>query len=236
MPLARTDLFSTTNAGTGSATYVTGSFTPVDNSLLVICLSMGDAAVSGATVSINNTAGLVFGAPAIDFSEAAANFHRNVIWTAPVTTGVPMTVMVGTGSATAEYVVTAFSYTTYDTVTPVGATASGQTTTTGAVTITLSGTPLATSEVIGFDSSDTSSGLHNVTAGTGWSEQFQTSSGVGNSVAQTQTRTGSTSTAVLWNVASGGALAALVAIEIRQGSGVVASALPDVAGYVESDW
>jgi hypothetical protein len=194
-------------------------------------MHMGDSGVSGNTVSITNTASLVF-TKQIDFSEAVANFHRVVIWTAPVTTGVSMTVTVGTGSTTCELTVQSVYYTGYDTGTPTGATATGTATTAGATTITLSGAPATTSEVLGLDGADTNSGTNDITAGTGWSQQLTGASGVGNCFTQIQTRTSSASTAVLWNVASGNALAALAAIEIRQaaaGGGAVKQSINEIS-------
>lgn len=230
MALVRTNLTSSANGATGSTTFTTAAFTPGNNSLLVICMHMGDSGASGNTVSITNTASLSFGSPKLDFTEVSASFHRIVIWMAQVTTGVSMTVTVGTGSTTAELTVQSFYYTGYNTSTPTGVTATGTATTAGATTITLSGAPATTSEVLALDGADTNSGTNDVTAGTGWTQQLIGASGVGNCWTQTQTRTGSASTAVLWNVASGNALAALGAIEI------IAAAAGGAAPFVQKDW
>ena len=212
MALIRTNRVSAQNAGfTGSAvTIVTGSFTPSDNSLLVVIASVQDvnySAASPSSLTISNTG------PALTWTSRLLGDPANTtevyvaharIWTAPITTGAPMTVTIGNpgwpngrGGATVVVV----DYTGYDHISPIGATAGPtDTPTTGGTpgSITLSGAPATTSEVIAAITSGIGStgSVHSV-EGSGWTELYDLSNDGGQAM-QVQARAGSTSTTVAW--------------------------------------
>lgn len=200
MALARTDLLgqvSADNHGTGA--FTTSAFTPPSSSLLVVAAYVmenigttdpsADMSVSGGGWTY--TSRLVFG--------TAASWSIGLrIWTAPVSTGVSMTLALDCAARNIYcYAVSVVAYTGYDTGSPTGATGTVVDTTTpdGAQTITLSGAPATTSEVIAALGTDKES--VGVTPGSGWTEVHDVQAGVQGGI-ETQVRTGSASTSVAW--------------------------------------
>ena len=200
MALVRTNVGHFESAGVqAGTTFTTGSFTPANNSLLVVAAQLQDATISTDTMTITDTASLSWTARVTTGVDPSFSAHKTVLYTAPVTTGSSMTVTVGTlANGSAEFAVHVFTYTGYNTGTPIGATATGTSTGGGAVTITLSASPALSSEVLASANADSTGGSSEITTGTGWTQQFHASD-TANLDAQTQTRTNSTSTTVTWN-------------------------------------
>jgi len=212
--LARTNVSTTTKAPGAPTSFTSAAFTPADNSLVTVfgALQSSDQAL---LPSISG-GGLTWTKQLSAGPDAGAAGHFSVLWTAPVTTGASMTVTIGNmpSDGTAEGVMHIFTYTGYNTSTPIGATATGLAGFNNPVNLTLSAAPATTSEVIACASDDTGGGAPAITAGTGWSEQFHVSDG-SNTDSQSQTRTASTSTNVLWNGNAAGSNGCAVAMEIQ---------------------
>lgn len=200
--LVRTD-FPTSTAGDGGSV-TSASFTPPDNSLLVVVAMAqsqwsGGASISNATIS--DTASLTWTSRVVqDNSGIFATDLR--IWTAPVTTGVAMTVtiqkQIGDFDSQA-WVLRPIAYSNYKVSSPTGVTgASGSGPTDGPWTPMLTGTPSANSEVLAVIAGTIA--YYDdvfVSAGAGWSEVFsRTQSGY--YVLQAQARSGSTVDSVNW--------------------------------------
>lgn len=215
-----------------SAAQTTSSFTP-GNSVLLVVLAYFTATSNdgsrGTTLTITDSAGLTW--TSREATTAAPNWSYGIrAWTAPVTTGVSMTVSVDVGATTIDAMrIEVYEYSDYDTVTPVGATAIGSDADgAGAASVTLSASPLSSSEVLamaGFTLNTSTAGT--VTEGAGWTELFDTSLIAGASFghAQSQVRGSSTSTSVDWaNLEATGDTvgATLLALEIRDVSASVA--------------
>jgi hypothetical protein len=171
MPLART--VQSLATGVGVSSVATGSFTPPDNSLLVVvgaAVQSSNGGLQGSSFGITDSVGLTWTSRVLSAAPTRWGVGLRV-WTAPVTTGVSMTVTVNVGVLNANRLYAqAISYTGYDTTTPTGSTATGTNTGSGgAQTITLSAAPASTSEVLGIVSS-VSSGTQSVTPGSGWTE------------------------------------------------------------------
>lgn len=176
MSLARTDLGKIINA-TGTGPFTSSSFTPINSSLLVIKIYAQDdsgAAFAAADLALNsNTAGLTFTlrTEVVNTSAYGGGIRT---YTAPVTTGVSMTINVGT--ATRPYAMLnayAYCYTGYDTASPIGLTLQSTAgPSSGAWSPSLGGTTAATSEVLAGVIGIINSGTGSYTPGTGWTELF----------------------------------------------------------------
>ncbi len=221
--LARTQRIS-------SATFApTASFTPSNNSLLVVvCMAVGnsDSGMRGTDLSISNTGGWTFTSRKASTGSAGWSYAVR-IWTAPVTTGASMTVTcsTGVGSIGGNAYIYVADYTGYDTGTPVGVdgAASIGAGADGAQSFTLSGSPCSGGEVIAALVGAVGSGTVNVTEGSGWTELADAPL-LDQSRNQVQIRTGSTSTSVAWvDVAVGGSPSGvgveLVGVEINVSGG-----------------
>lgn len=214
---------SGSNHGTGA--YTTGSFTPPNSSLLVVAAyQMTESGSGGADKSgdmtLGNSAGLTCTAR-VNAGDAHTFAVGVRIWTCPVTTGSSMTVNVDSAANNIyKYMVHIYAYTGYNTGTPTGATATGtQAASNGNFSITLSGAPAATSEVVAVLGLNPGNGTIDVTPGTGWTEIYQTIVNWDNG-SQSQIRNGSTSTAVAWGAINGaGADTVQAALEIIEGAG-----------------
>lgn len=247
MPLTRTDYtpsVSPSNFGVGG--YTTPAIVAPDNSLIVMragCIPVAsDPNAHSANLTITDSLGLTW-TSRVNVDGPSYTYGQRV-WTAPVTTGGSMTVMLDTVSDSPIYVyiVEPFAYTGYDTTTPVGAT--GTTTDVdgdGAASITLSGTSASTSEVLGFLLTQMNSGTLTVSPGTSFSEIHDT---IGHSdwlQIHSQAQVAAIST-VGWNdiEATGDAIdACMCAIEIRAAGGGAApggSAQRRLQGFRRSGW
>jgi hypothetical protein len=183
---------------TSAATsFTSGSFTPPDNSLLVVMLAaynVTSASISGGGLTWTQQVSLQDNGTDKDFL---------VVWTAPVTTGSSMTVTVSTLNFDASNgTMQIISYTGYDTTTPIGATASNNSIgTDGPQSLTLSAAPDTASEILGVmagNSNGSAPGETTVTPGTGWTEIEDLFSNGWEGI-QTQVITGTTTQTVSWN-------------------------------------
>jgi hypothetical protein len=147
MALSRTNIGPYQSSGPtyGVGSFTTSAFTPPDNSLLVVAVRATDM---NNSIQINNVITLTNSASLTQTNRVNTPNTTNWkwatrVWTMPVTTGVSMTLTADCDVRGVEkYVVEAYAYTGYDTVTPIGATgtandADGN----GAATLTLSGAP-----------------------------------------------------------------------------------------------
>ena len=230
MALARTNRIGSISGTTGffgTGAYTTASFTPSDNSLLLVGVAAQQHQAGGdfsGTLTIADSVGLTWTSrkavgAGTDFGTAAR------IWTAPVTSGTSMTVTVDCGAIDiAWYMVTAVDYTGHNTGSPVGATGSLAKTsgfgTPEVATITLDAAPASSSEVFGTIAADKGA-PQAIVHGTGTTELFDlanTDWGDG----QSQVRSGSTSTSFVWddvrNTASALFDYAAVAVEVKEGA------------------
>jgi len=235
MALTRTTKLQTkSSAEFGYNAFTTSAFTPSNNSLLVVAISALEGAgtsemasgVGGLNISIDDVgADLTWTTRVTTLLTEGGWGYGTKIFTAPVTTGVSMTIVADVATADIhDYFVEVYQYTGYDTGSPVGGSivgtdADGD----GAASITLSSTPAADSDVLAFAILVlNTSGTPNVTEGAGWTELADQYSDAW-AQAQSQARTGSTSTTVAWadlQASGGGASgAALSAIEIKAAAG-----------------
>lgn len=236
--LVRTDLLcqitgATGNFGTGS--WVTNSFTPPSNSLLVVAETYIEN--NGTTTDPTSALAISGGGWTYTGQTSTVSQPTNFptvtkIWTAPVAVGASMTLTLSAGGRSAGvYSVSVVAYTGYDGVTPVGATATGNQSGGFAgpptpLTLTLGAAPAVASEV--FAGVGTNRSVAGATPGAGWTEDCDTENTDWGGL-QTQTRNNSTSTSVDWaDLRSGGGALfnyAAAAIEIRSGTGPVSAAL-----------
>lgn len=228
MALARTiRVQATSSVSHGTGSFVTGSFTPSDNSLLlatVFYIAEADGANEGSIITLSG-GGLLWTSRAVSTTSAGWQYGMRM-FTAPVTTGASMTLTAGTGGLNVHrYRVVCVEYTGYDTGSPVGATAVGSDADgDGAASITLSGAPAATSEVFaGALTAFNGSSAFAIDAGTGWTEQDDVAETAW-AAFQTQYRTGSTSTTVAWDDMSSGSFGSeagsvMLAVEIKEATG-----------------
>lgn len=217
------------------------SFTPPDNCLLVafVGFTNGTGIEYGDDITITDSAGLTW-TPRKDSGGSSPTWTYGCrVFTAPVTTGVSMTITGGKPSGTNEaYTYHVFAVTGYDPTTPVGATAYGTDADgDGVGSITLDGTPALDSLVIGFASSSIGSGTSpTIAAGTGWTELGQVFHNDYH-IWQSQERTGSASTTVSWDdlYATGGGSpesAIMLALEIKAAGGGGGGPQPKFLGPV----
>lgn len=212
--LTRTNMFGgRTQSGPSS------SFTPPDNSLLVAvvgaCQSSGNTDPSG---DIGISGGGLTWTPRLNIG-SPVSFSRGVrIFTAPVVTGASMTV---TGTLGARPIhsldIHVFAYEGANMSSPVGVTAQSNTVPGGAgpQTLTLSGTPALSSEVLAAMHTNPTSASSPITPTSPWVEQYD--NGGLNIQMQTQTRAGDASTGVSWSGvgATFGSTNVAAAIEIK---------------------
>jgi hypothetical protein len=236
--MSRTDLLqqiSNTTGTFGTGNFTTSAFTPPSNSYLVVVVTIVEN--SGTTTDPRSAMTVSGGGwsytTAIDEVTSPTAFPTATrMSVAVVGTGASMTLTVGaSGRNITAYCVTVHAYTGYDTSTPTGAT--GHTQQNGGftgppdpVSLTLSGAPASTSEVIAALGTDKA--VVGATEGVGWTEVYDNMQNTSDDVGmQVQVRSGSTSTSVTWQDArsGGGALfnLAAVALEIRMASTAVAA-------------
>jgi hypothetical protein len=209
MALSRTDFGpygATPPQGTGA--FVTGSFTPPSNSLLVvISLFSNESSANGDSGYVLTGGGWTYTKrDSMNHSFAADNAYNVQLWTAPVGTGASMQLtLTHTGIGSYSGYIFPYAYEGYNTSSPVGGTDVNANAGTSH-TLTLSSAPATDSEVIGgiavitanADGSDAS-----ITAGSGFtligSAQYVTDSFA---KAQTEFRTGSASDSVTFTTAT----------------------------------
>ena len=160
-----------TNATNPSET--TGSFTPADNSLLV-AVATSQAEVGTIALAISDSVGLTWTSRA---SSPASGFKMaSRIWTAPVTTGVSMTVTISMTEGFGAVAVAVVDLTGYDTGTPTGVNLAANTGgRSGAYSPALSGTSEADSIVIAGGATDGGT----ATKGASWTDIYDAVSAAG---------------------------------------------------------
>ena len=239
----------------GSISATVPSFTPQANSIVVIavhCLQFGDAvtdvighANSGLTGGLTWTKRI-----GVDSGPMGTNFSMCAeFWTAEVGGSPSAIAPVWTNSVNsrssndaARVAFQVFSQTGYDTGSPIGATASDATLgTSGTGAMTLSGAPASSSYVYAARGI-AQDGTTDITAtpGSGWTEVYDVATVTGSegySCLETQERTGSTSTSVVWTEINANAQAVFgqalgVAIEIKMASSGVDVAMSGSASTV----
>lgn len=224
-------------ASIGTAAFTTAAFTPENNSLVIakVCgIQEGDTGMEGSDLVISDSVPLTWTPRATTVTSPAWSYGCRD-WTAPVVTGVSMTVTIDTDASNFDmefYSVEIFSYTTdvggatvTAGATAVGSDADGD----GAASITLSGAPATSSHVLAMCMTGLGGASGTITSGAGFTqvnERVQTSW----SMTETETRTGSTSTTVDWvdvlatGTGFGGAV--MTATEIAETGGGGASVVP----------
>jgi hypothetical protein len=197
----------------GSISVTTGSYTSVNNSLLVAVVGVltNDTSTSSNIATANSAMTGWTKRVSIDQAEFDAAYSGCLeMWTKAVATGgsetATWTNSVTTTAGSFDPVRVAFqifSLTGYDTGTPTGATATDSTLgTSGTGALTLSGSPATSSMVIAARMIH-QNGTTNITGtpGSGWTEIYDHDTVAGSegyACLNTQQRTGSTSTAVAW--------------------------------------
>lgn len=200
MALTRTNqIGAISSSAHGTGAFTTSSFTPPDNSLLVV--AAGGVENSGTTNPSND---LTISGGGLTFTRQTVIGHTTswtmglAIWTAPVTTGASMTLSVDCAARNMWWLsASAVAYTGYDTGAPIGATGTlvDVTTPDGAQSFTLSGAPATDSEVFASLLMD-KEGL-GTTPGAAFTEIHDLQVGTEGGL-ETEIRTGSTSTTVDW--------------------------------------
>lgn len=232
MPLTRTTRFQGLSAGGwGTGNYTSSSFTPASNSLLLavaMAMAYSENGLSSSSLTITDSVGLTWTsrvlAPVIGWPKGGR------MWTAPVSSGQPMTVSIGfSGLAVYGASLCVYEYTDYNVSSPTGATGGGvlPSPSDGPFSFNLSANPLASSDVVAGAIVGIASGhAGGIDPGSGWTELFdQGYEGYGWCKMQVQARTGSTSPTVSWadvNAGSGTAgSSSYMALEIREGQSFV---------------
>jgi len=200
--LTRTNRIGTqSSSGHGTGSFVTGSFTPSDDSLLVVivgCMEDSGSSDPSGDLTISDSAGLTWTSRANTGNASAWSIGVR-IWTAPVTTGTSMTVTIDCGARDIYwYGVTVADYTNYAGVGTAGTNAA--TATDGADSVTLAASPSATSEIIGAIMQDPT-GAGGATPGTAVShvELYEVDSLTGAAMQSQARPAGSTSAAFSWD-------------------------------------
>lgn len=229
MTLARTHhIGSASSTGHGTGTYTTGSFTPNNSSLLVVIASiMEDSGSSDPSgdLTVSDSAGLTWTSQATVGDASSWSIGQRV-WTAPVTTGVSMTVTFDCAARNIyQYFVEVADYTGHGGVGQIGTNTTLPTD--GAGTVTLAGSPAATSEIIGAIMQDaTGTAGADPLDGT-YTELYDIDSLTG-SASQAQARAaGSVSASFSWadvGVGAGLFKATGIAIEITEAGGTTVTA------------
>jgi hypothetical protein len=225
--LARTNLLGMHSGGGnfGSGNFTTASFTPPNNSLLVVggsCIENGGSTDPTTLFSVSGGS-LTFTEQKVSSTNVTSFGTFTKVWTAPVSTGTSMTLAFTLGGRNVnEYSVSVVAYTGYNTGSPIGATATGAVNSgfsgpPDPASITLSGAPATDSEVFGWIGIDKST--VGVTPGAGFTEIDDLLIAGAFGGAESEVRTGSASTTVNWVDLrdAGGSLFnyAAVAIEIK---------------------
>ena len=229
-----------------STTKVTTSFTPSNSSLLLVVfggLNDGGGDQDISTFTITDSVGLTWTQRiAVNTTYSGAVEAATIYWTAPVTSGAPMTITIGhsaswTFTAAAEAMLQAFDFTGYHGSSPVGVSGTATNTGDAGYTLTLSGSPASDSIVLGnvFQSNDTA-GNHTASPGSGCTEEYDSASSTFGHL-QTQTRTGVTTASMAWVDTTSGVTfssnSIAAALEIKAGRPTIDSQPADTSAYNE---
>lgn len=224
--------YSIYESDAGSDVITTPTFTPPDNSLLVIAVSfelVNDLEASIVDrISITDTEGLTWTKQISNENPVTTYDWTHAIYTAPVTTSAAMSVtatidlVTGTSRTASRSMMQLVWYTNYNTSSPIGATAAN---TEGWVVgaarnITLSANPDANSEV--FASAIAFNSTASITGNTNWTQIAYGGPNAG-SVLHTQARKNSTSNTITWDNVDADYGYSGLAIEITQSIPIVDS-------------
>jgi len=180
MVLSRTLLGQWNILTVGIGSFTTGSFTPPNNSLIVVVIGVGET--NGITdpspdISITDSSLMTWTSryTSGNTGNGATLWSAGQrVFTTQVLTGTPITLTVDCAARDiASYLVQAFAYTGHDTTTPIGAIiTNGMSGTSGSLTLTLPTAPSSTSEILAFLHGDLYSGNGSSSPGTGWTELY----------------------------------------------------------------
>lgn len=227
--MART-AYTTATSTTAGMSFTTGGYTFPNGELIVVDVVITNGAGAGDNpaqyFAIDDTgADLVWTKRTYKDLGNNGDYLTGVAQFTAIANGTECTLTVSkTSGINAErWLVKPYSYTDYDTGSPIGVTmAQTANVTDGGWSGTLSGAPASTSEVHALIAGTLDSGDATYGAGTGWTELVENSFSAWQ-VAQVQVRTGSVSTAVLWDDVMEGAAyygePSAVAIEIKAAAG-----------------
>lgn len=217
-------------AAYGTASFDSATFAPLDNSLLVAIVGGASETDISATDYVVSGGSLSWTRRHTVQTSFAGYYSKLQVWTAPVTTGASMAVTVDHAASMHTWQVHVVGYTGYDTASPIGS-IGDDTALEDAGTFNLSAAPAVTSVVIAARFLVPNEVTREAAEpGIGWAEIYDLSQEVGNGWGgqQTQTRTGSTSTAVNWVDTTLGTTAFTnigLAVEIKAAPNAVASYL-----------
>jgi hypothetical protein len=223
MPLSPTTRFT---GGAGADNITSSSFTPSNDSLLVVVMSQQVVTQGQSNATISDTASLTWTKQDTGYINTAANEVLTVIWTAPVVTGTSMTVTAtAQGSTDSNIAMSIVEFTGYNTSSPVGFKNNGSgENRTGAYSLSLGGTTSAASYVVGGACTDDPT----TTPGTGWTTMYD---GTPNYVdIAHQYKSGAMSTAD-WDAVTTTFSWAAVAIEIKAGAPTINTEPADASAY-----
>jgi hypothetical protein len=185
------------NGPEGQVSFTTTSFTPANNSLLVVAFSVGLGGIHLNPVTVEDSVGLTW-TQQVSHVKSSDNYNLVRIYTAPVAAGVSMTFTINIADTapeeSAEFLVHIFNYTGHNMFSPVGATVTAEGIGGTPAQITLNRTPSKSSEVLAVSSADDANST--VTEGTGWTEQYDFTTN--NLRFESQTRGNSNSAIVRW--------------------------------------
>jgi hypothetical protein len=207
MALTATQRISSTSAGAfGTGAYTSGSFTPSNNSRLVVdCFAIqeADGGMEGTDLVVSDSLGGTWTAITATNNSPAWSYGIRS-WSRDIVTGAAMTVSVDTDASNFDmefYRLEIYDYTTDlgggATVT-VGGTAIGSDADgNGAASVTLSATPASSSIVVGLCMTGLGGASGTITSGAGFTQRVEAVMASW-AVCESETRTGSTSTTVDW--------------------------------------
>ena len=218
MALSHTNLLRETSANAfGTGVYTPAAFTPGTGKRLIVRAGISttlDSAVAATDMTITDSMGPLTWTAIVGTATADSigwGYATRAWISSATTTGASMTVSLDCGTFGAENYRISVESLTGENASPVGATAVGNDPDgAGAATITLSGTPAATSIIFAMAQAARDIGAGgSITQGAGWTEE----SDVPRAdwwCFQTQYITGSTSTSVAWaDLAAGASVAPL---------------------------
>lgn len=220
----------------GTGPFTTGSFTPPNNSLLIVaCASMRDSGTNttlGRPTITDSTSGGPLTYNEIDFANLTPFFSTQItLWYAEVATAQSMTISFDDPNNFTMYAYQAcvFAFEGYDTATPVAGDIDSGTTNIadGSHSLTLTATPTANDYSLIFLAIDADGTVANPTLDTGWTLAFDQGSDTGGGIIVGLHRTGSTSTTCLVNDVYTGAgsffKASMMALIVKAGAEQVVS-------------
>lgn len=216
-------------SGGSNTPLTTGSFTPPNNCLLVVAVSLERENGAHTGVAISDSTGLTWTSHVSAVADDGVWFFDLSLWTAQVGTAASMTVTVSETTSNDAVHLQVFAVVGHHVQNPVGATANVNDTTDETCAMTLSSAPKGDSLVVAARCLGVSSGSSSATPGVGWWELSDENISSWHKLAA-QARFGSSSAAVAWtdvddaNLTDEGLCA--VALEINHAPSLVSSPSP----------